>query len=44
VTLRRRDSTLEAGDVIEVSTTQGTVAYTVERTERYAKGELDDAT
>ncbi len=37
-------STLEAGDVIEVSTPQGTVDYTVERTERYAKGELDDAT
>jgi len=36
--------TLEAGDVIEVSTPQGTADYTVERTERYAKGELDDAT
>jgi hypothetical protein len=37
-------STLEAGDVIEVSTPQGTVDYTVERTERYAKGELPGAT
>jgi sortase (surface protein transpeptidase) len=37
-------STLEAGDVIEVSTPQGTVDYTVERTERYAKGELAGAT
>ena len=37
-------STLQAGDVIEVSTPQGTVDYTVERTERYAKGELADAT
>ena len=37
-------STLEAGDVIEVSTPQGTVGYTVERTERYAKGELPAAT
>ena len=37
-------STLEAGDVIEVSTPQGTVEYTVERTERYAKGELPGAT
>ena len=36
-------STLEAGDVIEVSTPQGTVDYTVERTERYAKGELPGA-
>jgi sortase (surface protein transpeptidase) len=37
-------STLGAGDVIEVSTPQGTVDYTVERTERYAKGELPGAT
>jgi hypothetical protein len=37
-------STLQAGDVIEVSTPQGTADYTVERTERYAKGALDDAT
>ena len=37
-------STLEAGDVIEVSTPQGTIDYTVERTERYAKGELPGAT
>ncbi|GAB3346026.1 class F sortase [Modestobacter lapidis] len=37
-------STLGAGDVIEVSTPQGTVGYTVERAERYAKGELADAT
>lgn len=36
-------STLGAGDVIEVSTPQGTVDYTVERTERYAKGELPGA-
>ena len=32
-----------AGDEIEVSTPEGTVSYTVERTERYAKGELPDA-
>ncbi|WP_448612171.1 class F sortase [Geodermatophilus sp. URMC 60] len=37
-------STLEAGDVIEVSTPRGTVGYTVERTRRYAKGELPGAT
>jgi hypothetical protein len=37
-------STLGPGDVIEVSTPQGTVDYTVERTERYAKGELPGAT
>jgi hypothetical protein len=37
-------SIIGAGDVIEVSTPQGTVDYTVERTERYAKGELPDAT
>ncbi|MDP9430394.1 MAG: class F sortase [Actinomycetota bacterium] len=37
-------STLQAGDVIEVSTPQGTVNYTVERTERYGKGELPGAT
>src|SRR3712207_7068804 len=37
-------STLEAGDVIEVSTPRGTVDYTVERTERYGKGELPGAT
>ena len=37
-------STLAAGDVIEVSTPQGTVDYTVERTQRYAKGELPGAT
>ena len=37
-------STLVAGDVVEVSTPSGTVSYTVERTERYAKGELPEAT
>ncbi len=37
-------STLDAGDVIEVSTPQGTAGYTVDHTERYAKGELADAT
>ncbi|SDO14715.1 class F sortase [Geodermatophilus sp. DSM 45219] len=37
-------STLAAGDEIEVSTPDGTVSYTVERTERYAKGELPGAT
>src|SRR3712207_9113884 len=37
-------STLGAGDVIEVRTPQGTVDYTVQRTERYAKGELPGAT
>ncbi|RFU18912.1 class F sortase [Geodermatophilus marinus] len=36
-------STLEAGDVIEVSTPEGTVSYTVEHTRRYAKGQLPDA-
>ncbi|TYP87623.1 class F sortase [Blastococcus xanthinilyticus] len=39
-----RGSTLAAGDVVEVSTPEGTVRYTVERTERYAKGELPGAT
>lgn len=37
------DSTLAAGDVVEVSTPEGTVAYTVERTQRYDKDELPDA-
>lgn len=37
------DSTLGAGDVVEVSTPGGTVAYTVERTQRYDKDELPDA-
>jgi hypothetical protein len=37
------DSTLAAGDVVEVSTPGGTVAYTVERTQRYGKDELPDA-
>ncbi|WP_346622505.1 class F sortase [Blastococcus montanus] len=37
-------STLAAGDVVEVSTPEGTVRYTVERTKRYAKGELPGAT
>jgi sortase (surface protein transpeptidase) len=37
------DSTLAAGDVVEVSTPGGTVAYTVERTRRYDKDELPDA-
>ena len=37
-------STLGAGDVIEVSTPEGQVSYTVERTQRYAKGELPGAT
>jgi sortase (surface protein transpeptidase) len=36
-------STLDAGDVIEVSTPAGTADYTVDHTERYAKGELADA-
>ncbi len=36
-------SSLIPGDVIEVSTPDGTVEYTVERTERVAKGELPDA-
>ncbi len=31
------------GDVVEVSTPGGTVGYTVERTERYAKDELAGA-
>ncbi|WP_233488891.1 class F sortase [Blastococcus sp. TF02-09] len=37
------DSTLGTGDVVEVSTPGGTVAYTVERTQRYDKDELPDA-
>jgi hypothetical protein len=37
------DSTLDAGDVVEVSTPGGTVTYTVERTQRYDKDELPDA-
>ncbi|CCG02269.1 class F sortase [Blastococcus saxobsidens] len=37
-------SKLAAGDVVEVSTPRGTVSYTVERTKRYAKGELPGAT
>jgi hypothetical protein len=37
-------STLDAGDEIEVSTPEGTVRYTVERTKRYGKGELPEAT
>ena len=37
------DSSLGAGDVVEVSTPGGTVAYTVERTQRYDKDELPDA-
>ncbi|MEX5717449.1 class F sortase [Geodermatophilus maliterrae] len=37
-------STLIPGDVVEVSTPGGTVDYTVQRTERVAKGELPDAT
>ncbi|RBY75761.1 class F sortase [Geodermatophilus sp. TF02-6] len=36
-------SSLDPGDVVEVSTPRGTVDYTVERTERYGKGELPDA-
>jgi sortase (surface protein transpeptidase) len=37
-------STLAAGDAIEVTTPDGTAAYTVDHTQRYAKGELPDAT
>jgi hypothetical protein len=37
-------SALAAGDVIEVRTPQGTVGYTVERTQRYGKAELPQAT
>jgi hypothetical protein len=37
------DSTLEPGDVVQVSTPGGSVGYEVERTERYAKGELPAA-
>ncbi|MGY1593059.1 class F sortase [Geodermatophilus sp. SYSU D00708] len=37
-------STLAAGDVVEVRTPEGTVHYTVQRTERYAKDELPGAT
>jgi sortase (surface protein transpeptidase) len=38
-----RDSALAAGDVVEVSTPEGTVAYTVQRTERVAKEALPSA-
>lgn len=37
------DSTLGAGDVVEVSTPGGTVTYTVERTQRYDKDALPAA-
>ncbi|MGY1702925.1 class F sortase [Geodermatophilus sp. SYSU D00766] len=37
------DEGLAPGDVVEVSTPQGTVDYTVERTGRYAKDELAGA-
>ncbi|MGY1749937.1 class F sortase [Modestobacter sp. SYSU DS0511] len=37
-------STLGPGDVVEVSTPTGQVSYTVQRTQRYAKGELPAAT
>ncbi|MGY1650885.1 class F sortase [Geodermatophilus sp. SYSU D01119] len=37
------DEGLRAGDVVEVSTPQGTVDYTVERTQRYDKDELAGA-
>jgi len=39
----QRDSALEAGDVIDVRTAEGTVSYTVERTQRYDKKSLEDA-
>ena len=35
-----RSGAVTAGDVIEVSTTKGTVRYTVERTQRYGKNAL----
>ncbi|MGX5657176.1 class F sortase [Geodermatophilus nigrescens] len=37
------DEGLRAGDVVEVSTPEGTVDYTVERTQRYDKDELAGA-
>jgi Sortase domain len=37
-------SALAAGDVVQVSTPEGSVGYTVERTERYDKDELAAAT
>ena len=43
LTADHRGSTLAAGDVVEVSTPSGTVRYTVERTQRYAKDELAGA-
>ena len=38
-----RGSALDAGDTVEVRTPTGTVAYTVERTQRYGKDELAGA-
>jgi sortase (surface protein transpeptidase) len=44
LTADHRGSALTAGDVIAVETPRGTVSYTVERTERYGKNALPDAT
>lgn len=43
LTADHRGSAVAAGDTVEVSTPQGAVTYTVERTERYAKDRLADA-
>ncbi|RBY94685.1 class F sortase [Blastococcus sp. TBT05-19] len=44
LTADHRGAAVAAGDTVEVVTPQGTVTYTVDRTERVPKGELADAT
>ena len=43
LTADHRGSALEAGDTIDVRTPNGTVTYTVERTQKYGKNELAGA-
>jgi sortase (surface protein transpeptidase) len=43
LTDQHRDSAVSAGDVVEVATPDGTATYTVQRTERVAKGALPSA-
>ena len=43
LTADQRGSALEAGDTVDVRTPNGTVTYTVERTQRYRKNALADA-
>ena len=43
LTSDQRDSALDPGDAIDVRTAEGTVTYTVERTQRYDKKALADA-